>query len=149
MTWLSIKAALGGVWRFLAAIPWQAWAVFAILVAGYLYGEHRADSRETQVRAEWADADAKLAAANAAALAVRDATAGKTNTESAAQAQQASTQTRTETAKAVERVSRESRKVVVPTGCPTGLPAGVVREGSQAVAAARAANDRLSGRGHP
>ena len=147
--WLAVKAFLGIVWGWLKAIPWPAWAILALLLAGYLYGEHTADSRETQVRAEWAESDAKLAAANARAIATRDASASKTNTESAAQAQKASTQTRTETAQAVERVTHATRTILVPAGCPTGLPRSVSDEGRKAVAAARAANHRLSGRSNP
>lgn len=59
--WIAAKAVFGGVWRFLKSIPWQVWAFALVVVLALLYGENRADARETLVREEYAARDAAAA----------------------------------------------------------------------------------------
>lgn len=63
MTWIAIRAMLGGVWGFLRSVPWPVYAFVAVVLAALWYGENRADAREAEVRAEY---EATLAEANAA-----------------------------------------------------------------------------------
>lgn len=48
-----LSVAWTAVGKVLRAIPPWAWLVFAVLVAGYFYGEARADQRESEIRAEY------------------------------------------------------------------------------------------------
>lgn len=68
--WQVAKGIFGSVWRFLKSIPWQAWAFAVVVALAWLYGERRADWRETEVREEYNIRDAaaagKLAEINAA-----------------------------------------------------------------------------------
>lgn len=59
MTWLALKALLGGAFKFLRGIPWQVWLaiLFGLFVfASYQYGER--DGR-AEVQAEWAESIAR------------------------------------------------------------------------------------------
>lgn len=51
----------------LAAIPWQVYAAAALLLAGWLYGNHRESVGEARVQAEWDAEKAQIAAAVAEA----------------------------------------------------------------------------------
>lgn len=48
-----LSVAWSAVGKVLRAVPPWAWLVFAVLVAGYFYGEARADQRESEIRAEY------------------------------------------------------------------------------------------------
>lgn len=56
-----LSLAWSAVGKVLRAIPPWAWLVFAVLVAGYFYGEARADQRESEIRAEY-DENARIEA---------------------------------------------------------------------------------------
>lgn len=137
MTWLAIA------WKFLRGIPWQVWAIAAVIGAAWYYGEVRADQREESVRAEYQSAQNKADAKAKAAEEKRDKAAANTNATAAGKGSEASASTRAETAAAVERVNHETAKMVVPANCPTGLPASVSNEGRAAVERARAAGHRM------
>lgn len=76
----------------LRRVPWSVWALLALVVAVWFYGEHKADAREATVRDEWAAADAAaehaamlrdLASADAAAKARTDAADAVNDTRAA------------------------------------------------------------------
>lgn len=137
LTALWAAARIVGGW--LKAVPWQAWAALALLILGWRYGELRADQRERDVRAEYAAAQAE-ADRKFAEQARRLAGASRRIADASIRlAATASTDTRTETAAAVGKVRDATRKMVVPVGCPVGLPDGVRDEGRAAVERARAA----------
>lgn len=54
---LALKALWKFLWDFARSVPWWAWAFLVAVVAFYLYGEHTADQRETEVRQEYRDRD--------------------------------------------------------------------------------------------
>lgn len=143
---MSIATLTGGariVGGWLKAVPWQAWVALALLILAWRYGDFVADAREREVRAEYAavqaEADRKFAehAQRMASAARRIADA------SVRLAAAASTDTRTETAAAVEKVRYVTRQIVVPAGCPVGLPDVVRDEGRAAVERARAAGGAM------
>jgi hypothetical protein len=74
---VGVLKAAGAVWGFLRGIPWQAWAVVGVLLAGWAWGHHqyRAGQAEVQVRwdAERAVMVGKLKAVQDAAEAARKA----------------------------------------------------------------------------
>ena len=142
---LAGGARLAGGW--LKAVPWQAWAALALLLVGWRYGEIRADQRERGVRAEYAAAQAE-ADRKFAAQARRLADASRRIADASERlASTASTDTRTETVAAVEKVRYVTRQIVVPAGCPVGLPDVVRDEGRAAVERARAAGGAVRTRG--
>lgn len=140
---LPLIAAAKGAWAFLRAIPWQAWAVAAVLLIGWRYGEHRYDSGVADERASWVAAQAKADAEAKAAAAKQAQDAAAINNSTTDRAHEATVETRTETAAAVERVRYETRTIEVPANCPTGLPDRVRDEGRAAVDRARAAGSPL------
>ena len=135
MTWLAVA------WKFLRGIPWQVWAVAALLVAAWYYGHLRYNAGEAACNAKWEAAQDEANRKSIAAELKRDKTAASTNEQAAGKAAEASASTRTETASAVERVANEARTIVVPANCPTTLPVGVRAEIRAAVARARAAGN--------
>lgn len=146
---LPLIAAAKGVWGFLRAIPWQAWAVAAVLLVGWRYGEHLYDAGVADENARWVAAQAKADADAKAAEQARDKAAESINTSTTDQAHEATVESRTETAAAVERVRYEIRTIEVPAGCPTALPARVRDEGRAAVERARTAGSQVrAGRNH-
>lgn len=46
-------------WAAIKSLPWWAWLVFAILVAGYFYGEHKEAAGRDSVQALWDEATRK------------------------------------------------------------------------------------------
>lgn len=141
---LALAKAFGnGAWGILRAIPWQAWLVAALLLAGWRYGEHRAEQATAACDARWEVAQAEADRKAEEATAKRDATASAVNTDTTERAHEATVETRTETAAAVERVIYETRTIEVPVGCPTALPVRVRNEGRAAVERARAAGDPM------
>lgn len=140
---LPLIAVAKGVWGFLRAVPWQAWAVAAVLLVGWRYGEHRYDAGVADENARWLTAQARADAYAKAAEEARDKVAEEINTSTSDQAHEATVDTRTDTATAVERVRYEIRTIEVPAGCPTDLPAGVRDEGRAAVDRARAAGGQV------
>lgn len=140
---LPLIALAKGAWSFLRAIPWQAWAVAAVLLIGWRYGEHRYDAGVADENARWVTAQAKADAEAKDAEEARNKAAAVVNTETSQQAHEATVETRTETASAVERVRYEIRTIEVPAGCPTALPDRVRDEGRAAVERARAAADQV------
>lgn len=143
MTWLF---AIG---KFIKAIPWQAWAIAAVIAAAWYYGEVRADQREAEVNARWQDAQDKADREAIAAELKRDAASTAITSKTDWQAHEATVDTRTTTAAAVERVRHESHAVAVPVACPTGVPPRVSAEGRAAVARVRAAAGAVRARPHP
>lgn len=139
MTWLAVKAFFGGAWKFLRAVPWQAWLVAAVLLVGWRWGEHRYDAGVAAESARWVAAQAEADRQAKAAKEKRDRVATDVSAATTERAHEATTKTRTETAAAVERVKYETRTIVVPAACPTGLPAVVRDEGRAAVERARSA----------
>jgi uncharacterized membrane protein len=146
---LAILAALRVLGGWLKAVPWQAWVALAVLLLGWRYGDLRANQRELEVRAEYvaaqAEADRKFAAQ---ARRLADASR-RIADDTVRMASTASTDTRTETASAVEKVRYVTRQIVVPAGCPVGLPDGVRNEGREAVERARAAGGAVRAGGDP
>lgn len=63
-------AAFGGIWKgflgFLKGIPWQAYAVMALLAGGWWYGHLRYNAGQADTQAEWDKAVAAQKAADAA-----------------------------------------------------------------------------------
>lgn len=149
---MSLAALAGGariVGGWLKAVPWQVWAALALLLVGWRYGEMRADQRERDVRAEYAAAQAE-ADRKFAEQARRLADASRRIADATGRlASTASTDTRTETAAAVEKVRYVTRQIVVPAGCPVGLPDVVRDEGRAAVERARAAGGAVRTGGNP
>ena len=141
--WALAKAFGKGAWGILRAIPWQAWLVAALLLAGWRYGEHRAEQATTACDARWEAAQAEADRQAEEAAAQRDAAASAVNTATTERAHEATIETRTETATAVERVRYETRTIEVPANCPVGLPVRVRDEGRAAVDRARAAGNPL------
>ena len=151
MTLLAIRAMLGTAWGFLKSIPWQVWLFAGVVGMAWLYGERRADWRETEVREEYAaleaaanDAQAKQAAKGAETSKTITAATDKRTTA-------AVVDTRTKTATAVERVRHETRTIVVPADCAAvvRLPDIVQSEGRQAVERANAADRPMRGAANP
>lgn len=140
---LPLIAAAKDTWSFLRAIPWQAWAVAAVLLIGWRYGEHRYDAGVADENGRWLAAQAKADADAKAAGEKRAKDAAAINTSTTDRAHEATVETRTETAAAVERVRYETRTIEVPANCPTGLPERVRDEGRAAVDRARAAGGPL------
>jgi hypothetical protein len=69
MIWTAITAARA----FLSKIPWQVWLVAAVLLTGFLWGNHRYSEGRADVEAEYAAARAKaLAQARKADATARD-----------------------------------------------------------------------------
>lgn len=53
--WIAVPlAAIKAAWGFLRSLPWWVWLVLALAIAGWRWGEHTADVREAEVRAEYA-----------------------------------------------------------------------------------------------
>lgn len=151
VSWVVARAMLGTVWGFLKSIPWQAWAFAAVVALAWLYGERRADWRETEVREEFA---ALQAAANDAQAKqeAKDAETAKTITaDTTKRTTAAVVDTRTKTATAVERVRHETKTIVVPADCAAAvrLPDGVSREGREAIERANAADRPMRGTTNP
>lgn len=140
---LPLIAAAKGAWSFLRAIPWQAWAVAAVLLIGWRYGEHRYDAGVAAENGRWMAAQAKADADAKAAAEKQAADAAAINTSTTDRAYEATVETRTETAAAVERVKHIVRTIEVPAGCPTQLPVEVSEEGRRAVERARRAGDGI------
>lgn len=71
MIWTALLAARS----FLAKIPWPVWAIAAVLLTGWLYGNHRYSEGVADERAKWeaaaAKARAKAESANATAAETR------------------------------------------------------------------------------
>ena len=141
MSWLAIRAMLGTAWGFLRSIPWEVWLFVALVALALWYGENRADSRESEVREEFAARDAAADHAAKVAEAERDRKAATIATDTSKAAAGATTETRVTTATAAERVRYETRTIVVPADCADAvrLPELVRYEGQQAVQRARAA----------
>lgn len=104
------RAAAG---KALKSIPWQLWAFLALVAAAYLYGEHRADSREDDVRAEYAEAELDLYRREAELEGKAKAIAEDTK----ADAQKEVEGIRSESTKIIERW----RDVRIPCAMPDGL----------------------------
>lgn len=149
MTWLLAKSLAKGAWKFLRAIPWQAWLFLAFVAAAWWYGEQRYAAGEADVRKEWAEAIARGKKRHNDLVAQRDAATKQVNSVTNWDAQNATVETRTETAAAVERVKYEVRTIKVPANCPTGLPDSVRNEGRAAVERARATGGTLRAGGDP
>lgn len=146
---LPLIAAAKGVWGFLRAIPWQAWAVAAVLLVGWRYGEHRYDAGVADENARWVDAQAEADRQAQAAAEKRDKDAAAIDTSATVAAHEATVETRTETATAVERVIHETRTIEVPADLDRPFPGSVQHELGAAVERARAAGDPLrAGRDH-
>lgn len=60
MIWTALLAARS----FLAKVPWQAWAIAAVLATGWFYGNHRHSQGIADERARWVamQAEAKAVA---------------------------------------------------------------------------------------
>lgn len=145
--WLvTTGKAVGG---FLRAIPWQVYAVAALLAVGWLYGQHQYNAGVDAENARWTDAQADADAKAKAAEATRDTTATGINTAATERAHEATVETRTETAAAVERVKYVTRTIHVPVDCPVDLPDSVRDEGRAAVERAQAAGSALRAGQHP
>lgn len=138
-----IKAILGGAWGFLRAIPWQVWAVAALLAFGWWYGASRYRAGEDDATARFAVAQDQANREAIAAAVKRDADARKIDDESSQRAATAVADTRAATAAASERARYESHAASIPAGCPVGLPVRVRDEGRAAVDRARAAGSSL------
>lgn len=52
--WLALRAAAGGLWSVLRALPWQVYAVVAVLLAGWALHEHGVNAGDRAARAELA-----------------------------------------------------------------------------------------------
>lgn len=50
------------LWGLLKRVPWQAWLVLALLLAAWLYGNHRYGEGRADERAKWEAAQAKAKA---------------------------------------------------------------------------------------
>lgn len=136
-------ALLKGAWGFLRAIPWQVWAVAALLGAGWYYGDVRYEAGVAAENTRWTKAQAKADREAKAATEGRDKAAEEVNSASDERGHAATVETRTETAAAVERVNHEMQRAAVPADCPGTLPERVQQEGRAAVDRARAAGDSL------
>lgn len=145
--WAWIKLAGG----FLRSIPWEVWLFVALVALALWYGENRADSRETEVREEFAARDAAADHADKVAEAARDRKAESIATDASKAAAGATTETRVKTAAAAERVRYETRTIVVPADCVDAvrLPERVRYEGQQAVQRARAAASPMRAGSNP
>lgn len=51
-----LKISAGWIWSILKALPWWAWLVAGLLLAGYLYGEHKEAQGAAEVQGRWDDA---------------------------------------------------------------------------------------------
>ncbi len=71
MTWLAVKAFLGGAFRFLRSVPLWVWVVAAIALAAFLYGEKRYDDGAASRDGEVASARQTAAAAVASNATLR------------------------------------------------------------------------------
>jgi hypothetical protein len=136
MTWALLA---GKVWGWLRAIPWQAWAIIAVLALWWWDRSGEYDRGREVERGQWEAA--QRAADHAAEVAAKSR--AEKSASIAQDAKQAAadavTDARTETAKAVERVRYETRTIHVPADCPVTLPDSVRDEGRKAVERARAA----------
>lgn len=141
MTWLLGigKVAID----FIRGLPWQVWAVIAVIALGLWYGERRHDTGVMQERARWQEAQRKADEKARAALARRDKAADGINTTTAQRGASTAAATRAETAGRAERIEHESRKAPIPAGCPTGLPDGVRAELARAAERTAAAGNSL------
>lgn len=144
-----LRAILGAIGRALRMIPWQLYAIVALLMAGWLYGAHQYRAGVAAERARWTAAQAAADAKARAADDARDKTSGVLSVAASQRAHDAVTETRTETAAAVERVRYVTRTIEVPAACPVGLPASVRDEGRAAVERANAAGGALRAGQHP
>ena len=136
-------------WKFLGAIPWQAWAVAALLFAVWRYGVHSYEAGVADENARWVAAQSESDRELRTATARRDKAAEGVNAATTGRAHQATVETRTETAVATERARNEMRTVYIPADCPTGLPDSVRDEGRAAVERARAAGGPMRAGGNP
>lgn len=127
----------------LRAIPWQVYAVAALALAVWLYGEHQYNAGVDAENARWTAAQVEADRKAKEAEAKRDQAAAGVNAATAAKASEHSADIRTETAGAVERVKYVTRTITVPANCPAGLPDSVRDEGRAAVERARAAGSPL------
>lgn len=139
----AVLAFLSTIWKFLRAIPWQVYAVAALLLAGWLYGQHQYSAGVDAANARWTAAQADADREGKTAEAARDKAATGVNTAATERAHEATVETRTETAAAVERVKYVTRTIHVPADCPVALPDVVRDEGRAAVERARAAGSAL------
>lgn len=139
----AVAGAGKAAWGFLRRIPWQAWAVAAVLFVGWRYGEHRYAAGVATENTRWTEAQAEADRKAKAETDKRDKVASKTNDTAAAEGAAATTKTQVETAAAVERVKYVTRTIEVPSGCPVAVPDIVRDEGRAAVDRARAAGSPL------
>lgn len=122
-------------WKFLRGIPWQVWAVIAVAVVLWRWGESRYDAGFAASSAECAEAAAQ--AAEAARTAAEDAR--RIGIETGREAAKLQADIAARAAGSVERIRYVTRTIEVPAGCPVSLPPPVVRELEEAVDRARAA----------
>lgn len=138
-----------GIWKFIAAVPWWAWAA---LLVGLLWLHDRGAQYDAGVQDENARWVAAQEAANREAREAqqkRDKEAARIDDKAEWRAQEATVETRTETAAAVEKIRYEIRTIEVPDSCNRPLP-GVVRDDlAAAVRAANAAGGELRAGQHP
>lgn len=135
MSWLvALKALLGGLWRFLRGVPWQAWLVVALLLVGWRYGEHRYAAGKADVQAKW---DKQKLVDEAAASKLRTA------------ANRVSTKIVTQYVDRVRVVREKSHAIAqqVPAFVPAGLPD--LPGGWRLLHDAAAANEPIAGGADP
>ena len=135
------------LWGWVREVPLWVWAV---AIAAALWWWDRDNQFDAGVaaggaaeNARWVAAQEKADREARAAEEKRDKDAAAITEKSDERAQDAVVETRTETAKAVERVHYVTREILVPAGCPVGLPDSVRDEGRAAVERARRAGSQV------
>lgn len=124
---------------FLRRVPWQAWALLALLAGVAWFSHSRYQSGYEAARAECESA-ASAALADAVERARQDAeTARQVGIDTGREAARLQADIAASTATSVERIRYVTRTIEVPAGCPVGLPDGVRVELHAAADRARAA----------
>lgn len=133
MSWLRLlelaKALAGGAWKLAKRVPWQAWAVVALVLAIAWFGHWREqrghDGGVLEERGRWEAAQRKANQDAQRANARRAQTDTRINTASDQRAAQASADTRAETGKIVERIVHDTRTIQLPADLDRPMPDGV------------------------
>lgn len=133
-----MSAALAAL-SFLRRVPWQAWALLALLagLGWFSHSRYQAGYAAAQAKCE---ADAAAALAEAVESAAQDAeTARQIGIDTGREAARLQADIAASTATSVERIRYVTRTIEVPAGCPASLPDGVRVELQAAADRARAA----------
>jgi hypothetical protein len=149
ITGAAVLGFAKGAWGFLRAIPWQVYAIAALLALGWWWGERRHSEGVAETNQAWTDAQRAEDLRVAVDRAVRAAFASAINAKWQDSGHAAQLETRETTDAALRRIEHAIAEIELPPGCPSGLPASVRAEGRAAVERARAAGDPLRAERNP